>query len=125
MERWELPAQEALAAAVCPAIALDVLEVGYGLGMASREIQRRKVASHWIIEMHPEIARTARSAPSTEDVVLLVGTWECIIPKLKSCSFDGIVFDGYPFDSCTFNGDEHGTADHAEPFLFGKSPAVA
>ena len=118
VERWEQPIQEALADAVCVAPFLRVLEVGYGLGMAARQVALSEPRSHWIIEAHPIVAKHARQATrNANNTVVVEGLWESVVPTLGSSSFDGIVFDGYPFDDQSFDGAAESTCRQVGPFL--------
>lgn len=118
VERWEQPIQEAMALAVCVAPSLRILEVGYGLGMATWQISRSRPRYHQILEAHPILAAHARSVvQDLSNTVVSTGFWELIVPTMRDCSFDGIVFDAYPFDCPDFDGSVEDTCKHVTPFI--------
>lgn len=103
MQRWEDNYMKSLAA-VASSHGGKVLEVGFGLGMAARFIERSKnVKSHTVIECHPKVIQHARKLFSKQlasgRMKLLKGFWEDITPKMGDESFDGILFDSCPLES--------------------------
>jgi len=78
----------------------EVLEVGFGLGISARFIQKHKIKTHTIIESHPDVIKRCQKIYSEEirnkKIVLLKGFWEDITYGLPKESFDGILFDTYP-----------------------------
>jgi len=117
VEAWELPVQVLLAEVVSTSRG-EVLEIGYGLGMAAKALSARRPKAHWIVEAHPTVAQRALA----EDVIrppvsiMVVGLWQEVIPQLASGSFDGIAFDGYPIGQ-DFDGSPAATFRHIEPLL--------
>ncbi|MGC2595599.1 MAG: hypothetical protein WA347_04905 [Rhabdochlamydiaceae bacterium] len=96
MMEWEKPYMEACIDALSPFG--DVLEVGFGLGYSSDQIQTYPLKSHTIIEYHPEIAARARQwAERYPNVIIIEDTWQNALPKLGI--FDCIFFDDYPLQS--------------------------
>lgn len=80
-----------------------ILEVGYGLGISASFIQKsKKIKSHTIIEAHPEVAQSAYQKFKKEivlgKIVIILGFWEEVVPKLRNDYFDGILFDTSPID---------------------------
>jgi guanidinoacetate N-methyltransferase len=75
-----------------------VLEVGYGMGISARYIQRHQVSEHLIIEANMDVFRElqvfAEDAP--QSVIPLYGFWEDITSQIPSGSISGILFDTYP-----------------------------
>ena len=72
----------------------DILEIGFGMGIASDCIQSHNPVSHTIIEMHPQIAERARAwASDKPNVTIIEGDWIEEIDSLGN--FDGIFFDTY------------------------------
>src|SRR5262245_31784150 len=72
----------------------DVLEVGYGQGIASNYIQKKEPKTHTIIENDPESVKQAKKwAEKQKNVKIIEGNWEEILPKLKI--FDSIFFNDY------------------------------
>ena len=91
MMSWEAPIMEKSAEFVCQNGG-DILEIGFGMGIASDYIQSHSPTSHTIIEMHPQIAERARTwASDKPNVTIIEGDWIEEIDSLGS--FDGIFFD--------------------------------
>jgi hypothetical protein len=96
MMEWEKPYMQACIDALRPFG--DVLEVGFGLGYSSEQIQSFRPKSHTIIECHPEIAARAREwARKHTHVTIIEDTWQHALPTLGV--FDSIFFDDYPLQS--------------------------
>jgi guanidinoacetate N-methyltransferase len=74
----------------------DVLELGFGLGIAARHIQRLGVKSHTVLEANPDVVRTIHEWRRRESIALGVieGRWSDLDRELGS--YDGILFDTYP-----------------------------
>ena len=95
MMEWESPIMKRSAEFICQNGG-DILEIGFGMGIASDWIQTHSISSHVIIEMHPQIADKAREwASDKPNVTIIEGDWIDILPTLAS--FDGIFFDTYGF----------------------------
>lgn len=91
MMSWEAPIMEKSAEFVCQNGG-DILEIGFGMGIASDYIQSHGPSSHTIIEMHPQIAERARVwASDKPNVTIIEGDWIQEIDSLGN--FDGIFFD--------------------------------
>lgn len=115
VETWEEPIQFEMAR-LAAQNGGRILEVGYGLGMASREISRTRPACHWIIEAHPVVAAKAVNELESGAVVINA-TWQEIVPSINSDSFDGIVFDAYPLHDEGFDGSTASTCRMVSEFL--------
>jgi guanidinoacetate N-methyltransferase len=100
MEAWEQPYMAALAAAVAFPGA-RILEVGFGLGLASRAIQSHRPVEHVIIEANGDVYQrlVAFAASAASKVTPRQGLWEAVVPTLESASFDGILYDTYPLSA--------------------------
>lgn len=103
MQRWEDNYMKSLSA-IATSHGGDILEVGYGLGISARYIQKsQKITSHTIIECHPEIYRVAKkqftSQVKSVKPKIVLGFWEKITPDIKDEFYDGILFDTAPLDS--------------------------
>lgn len=103
MQRWEDNYMKSLAA-VATSNGGRVLEVGFGLGMSARFIQRsKKIQLHNVVECHPKVIQHAKSMFSKElasgRMKISEGFWEDVTPKMPSESFDGILFDSCPLES--------------------------
>jgi guanidinoacetate N-methyltransferase len=98
MEDWQLPLMQAMAQAVSDADR-DILEIGFGRGVASTMIQDLGVRSHTIVECNDHIARRFedwRHAFSDRDIRFVHGTWQDTLDSLGE--FDGIFFHTYPLN---------------------------
>ncbi len=97
MEAWETGYMEELARVACSRKG-RVLEVGYGMGIASQAIQTHNVEEHIIIESNAEVYQHLLQfkKEATKPVVAIQDFWQNIIGKFESESFDGILFDTYP-----------------------------
>jgi SAM-dependent methyltransferase len=74
----------------------DVLEVGYGLGMASRAIRELKPELHWIIERYAEVLTLNSSYQESALSGIVIAKWEIALPLLRDSSFDVLLFDPDP-----------------------------
>jgi hypothetical protein len=72
----------------------DILEIGFGMHLSADAIQSNpNVTSHTIIEVHPEIYKTAIEwAKNKKNVKIILGDWIKILP-LNDIKFDGILHD--------------------------------
>ncbi len=100
MERWETNYMKMLAGVVARNGG-DILEVGFGLGIASRFIHKYgRVKSHTIIEFHPDVIKKCKEmyckGIKAKRIKILKGLWEDVTPRFPGESFDGILFDVYP-----------------------------
>jgi len=105
MQRWEDNYMKSLAA-IATSRGGNVLEIGFGLGISATYIQKsKKIKTHTIIECHPDVIKRAKTMFREEirkkRLILKQGFWEDITPKIKSASFDGILFDSSPLDKET------------------------
>lgn len=122
MQAWQEPLMAALARAVASSHG-DVLEIGFGLGLAAGHIQRCGVRSHVIIEANDSVAESARAwARARPDNVIRVvhARWEDAIEELGA--FDGILFDTYPMSEAEFLRHVVGNVTFAAQFF---APAAA
>ncbi len=79
----------------------DILEIGYGMGLAARRILNQKnVETHTIVECHPDVLKRCiddmRDEIARSRVRLIAAYWEDAVRMLADESFDGILFDTYP-----------------------------
>lgn len=95
MQRWEEPLMRTMADIVGQHG--DVLEVGFGLGMASMFIQENRITSHTILEPHPQLFdRLTQWAKGRSTVRPINQSWERWTRTAPENSFDGILFDTFP-----------------------------
>ncbi len=114
MMEWEKPYMQACIDALRPFG--DVLEVGFGLGYSSEQIQSFRPKSHTIIECHPEIACRAREwARKYTDVTIIEDTWQHALAALGV--FDCIFFDDYPLQSEREMQKMQKDSDHSQLLL--------
>jgi guanidinoacetate N-methyltransferase len=74
-----------------------VLEVGFGMGISARYIQKKNVARHLLIEANADVyERLEAFAEAYPTVEPLAGFWEDVTPSLPDGCLDGILFDTYP-----------------------------
>ena len=100
MERWQTVYMRVLAEIVARNGG-SILEIGYGLGLAARFVQKNgDVKNHVIIECHPDVIRKCKEIHKkeieSEKIKLYEDFWENITFQFPSESFDGILFDTYP-----------------------------
>ena len=93
MGRWETPLMQ-VHSNLCVHNHGDVLEIGFGLGISSGQIQAAGVNSHTIVEIHPIIAQKAREwAADKPNVTILEGDWYDLRNTIIQNQYDGIFFD--------------------------------
>ncbi|KAI8587871.1 S-adenosyl-L-methionine-dependent methyltransferase [Geranomyces variabilis] len=95
MMGWEEPLMERHAAVIAPTPGLSVLNVGFGLGLIDKALQRLKPAKHTIIEAHPDVyAQMLREGwDKKPGVRILFGRWQDVLGDLEA--YDGIFFDTF------------------------------
>ncbi|KAI8328489.1 arginine N-methyltransferase 2-like protein [Chlamydoabsidia padenii] len=96
MMGWEGPLMVEHAKVMCPKEGLDVLNVGFGLGLIDMELQKYKPRNHYIIEAHPDVYAHMKKLgwDQKPGVTILFGRWQEVVPTLTT-TFDGIFFDTY------------------------------
>lgn len=93
MGRWETPLMQEHSN-LCTHNHGDILEIGFGLGISSSQIQLTGVRSHTIVEIHPEIAQKAREwATDKPNTTILEGDWYDLRNIIIQKQYDGIFFD--------------------------------
>lgn len=104
MQSWQKRFMLTVARAASPA-GKNVLEIGFGLGIASNEIQRLKPKQHTIIECNPAVFAQAekwaeKKRKNGAKIKLILGTWQDVLSSLGK--YEAILFDPYPFDETEF-----------------------
>lgn len=96
MMGWEGPLMVEHAKVMCPKEGLDVLNVGFGLGLIDDELQKYKPRNHYIIEAHPDVYAHMLELgwDKKPGVTICFGRWQDVVPTLTQ-TFDGIFFDTY------------------------------
>ncbi|NNF04943.1 MAG: class I SAM-dependent methyltransferase, partial [Rhodothermales bacterium] len=98
MEDWQIPVMEAMADVVTESHG-DVLEIGFGRGVASDMIQDRGVRSHTIVECNDAIVERYhdwRERGPDATIHLIHGKWQDTIDRFEQ--YDGIFFHTYPLN---------------------------
>ncbi|MEJ2540032.1 MAG: class I SAM-dependent methyltransferase [Gemmatimonadota bacterium] len=98
MEDWQLPLMGAMAE-VAGLEGGDVLEVGFGRGVASDLLQARGIGSHTVIECNPSVVRRFeqwRAGYPGRSITLVEGLWQDVMDGLGR--FDSIFFHTYALD---------------------------
>lgn len=99
MEDWETGYMHSLAS-IATRNGGVVLELGYGMGISAKAIQAAGIETHFVVEMHPQVAAKGildnTEAVASGKLHMLSGRWQDVTPRLASESFDGILFDTYP-----------------------------
>ncbi|MCB1096374.1 MAG: class I SAM-dependent methyltransferase [Verrucomicrobiae bacterium] len=119
MEDWQVPLMRAMAAFVAESSG-DVLEIGFGRGVAAELIQQHGVRSHTIVEPHPvSIERHFKpwqARHSGNAIRLIEGRWEDVTNCLGI--YDAVLFHAYPLNEEDFIRhivDSIVYAEHAMP----------
>ena len=97
MMDWEVSIMEKSAEYICHNKG-DVLEIGFGMGIAADYIQAQGVNSHTIIEIHPQILEKVNAwASGKSNVTIIEGDWADLS---LTDTYDGIFYDtfGTPSD---------------------------
>lgn len=105
IQRWEIPYMKNLALVVTSKGG-RILEIGFGLGLSAKYIQKsKKFKKHIVIEAHSEVVKYAMKLFPKQlqngKMQIFQGFWEDITPLLKDGQFDGILFDTSPVEQET------------------------
>ena len=93
MMDWEHPIMSASAAYIT-AGGGDILEVGFGMGIASGYIQSHSISSHTIVENHPQILEKLQTwANNKSNVTIVSQSWYDVKDSLGT--FDGVFMDTF------------------------------
>ncbi|MEM9457167.1 MAG: class I SAM-dependent methyltransferase [Myxococcota bacterium] len=119
MESWQRPYMKELAS-IATSNGGVVLELGFGLGIASSFIQAApNVTEHIIVEANADIflqtlqfARTAQRR-----TIPIFGFWEEVTTLLRDESIDGILYDTYPIAQGYLHSHQFMFAEHAHRIL--------
>jgi len=96
MMSWEAPLMSASAAYVCSGGG-DILEIGFGMGISAEYMHSHSIASHTIIENHPDVIPRAQAwASGKSNVTIVTGSWYDIKDSLST--YDGVFYDAYGDD---------------------------
>jgi hypothetical protein len=94
MMEWEKPYMQALIKELNPTG--DVLEIGFGLGYSSNEIQKYDISTHTIVEDNPVVLKKLYkwAGEQKHEVIVVEGSWQNVLDDLKT--FDSIFLDDAP-----------------------------
>ncbi|MRH99223.1 class I SAM-dependent methyltransferase [Kriegella sp. EG-1] len=98
MEDWQLPVMKAMAKVVCEKGG-DILELGFGRGVASDMIQAFDINTHIIMECNDAVIERYNDWKlqyPKRDIQLVKGLWQDTIETVGN--FDGIFFHTYPLN---------------------------
>ncbi len=76
-----------------------VLEIGFGMGISARHVQKHPIYKHYIIEANHDVFTLELMKFKSEAksiVVPMLGFWQDVVGQLADASFDGILYDPYP-----------------------------
>ena len=92
MMGWETPLMKVHASIIAPTPGLNILNVGFGLGIIDEEIQKRGPKSHTIIEAHPDVYQKMIDDgwDKKPGVKIIFGRWQDVLDQLQV--YDGIFF---------------------------------
>jgi len=95
MMGWEKPLMDRHAEIICTRKGLDILNVGFGLGLIDTAFQKYKPRSHTIIEAHPDVYKFMMDQDwnNKPGVKIIYGRWQDVIDQLDT--YDGIFFDTF------------------------------
>lgn len=93
MMSWEDPLMKRHAEVVCENGG-DILEIGFGMGIAADYIQAQNPKSHTIVESHPQILEKLKQwAADKTNVNIVEGKWYDLKEQLDS--YDGVFYDAF------------------------------
>ena len=96
MMDWEHPIMSASAAYITENGG-DILEVGFGMGIASGYIQSHSISSHTIVENHPQIIpKAVEWASGKSNVTIVSQSWYDVKDSIGT--FDGVFYDTFGDD---------------------------
>merc|ERR1719411_153285 len=122
MEAWEQPYMAKLAELSTREGGV-VLEVGFGLGLSGRAVQKHRIREHILIEGNRDVySKLVEFAREEADagrprVTPLFGMWEDMVKTLPANSVDGILYDTYPQNKETQHTHQFNFIKEAERIL--------
>jgi protein arginine N-methyltransferase 2 len=97
MMSWEDNIMKASADYVCENGG-DILEIGFGMGIAASYIQANSITSHTIVEIHPQIIEKAKAwAQDKPNITIIEGDWYEVKDSLST--YDGVFYDAWADDN--------------------------
>ena len=93
MHSWETPIMEKMAEWVCRRGG-DILEIGFGMGIAANFIQQYNINSHTICDNNIEVIERLKNwAIDKKNIKIVEGDWRQNIDNFGK--YDGILFDTF------------------------------
>lgn len=118
MEDWQIPVMRTMAQRVSAAGG-DVLEIGFGRGVASTFIQDAGVRSHTVVECNDDVIGRLyepwKAARPGRDIRLIRGKWQDTVDQLGQ--YDGVFFHTYPLNEEEFVAYVSQSSTFAEHFF--------
>ena len=103
MEDWQAPLMRSMVDWVAESHG-DVLEIGFGRGVAATAIQSVGVRSHTVIEMNPHSIADHfdpwRKRFADRTIQLIEGRWQDNLERLST--YDGVFFHAFPMNEAEF-----------------------
>ncbi|CAG8495745.1 10057_t:CDS:2 [Funneliformis mosseae] len=95
MMGWEKPLMDRHAEIICVKEGLDILNIGFGLGLIDTAFQRYKPRNHTIIEAHPDVYKFMMKQGWNDKpgVKIIHGRWQDVLDQIDT--YDGIFFDTF------------------------------
>ncbi|MEM7011922.1 MAG: class I SAM-dependent methyltransferase, partial [Verrucomicrobiota bacterium] len=97
---WQLPIMKLMARQLNSG---DVLEIGFGRGIASDFLQEQSIRSHTIIEVNESVIARCNDWKKNypgRDIRVISGRWQGVLNQLET--YDGIFFHTYPLNQEEF-----------------------
>ena len=117
MEDWQVPIMKAMAEAVTSSGG-DILEIGFGRGVASDLIQSRGVRSHTVVECNDAIVARFRlwaAGYPDRDIRLIHGKWQDVVDRFGL--YDGVFYHAYPLNESEYVEQVVNSVTFAEHFF--------
>lgn len=117
MEDWQIPVMEKMTEAIAVKGG-DILEIGFGRGIASEMIQKYPIKSHTIIECNDTVIEQFhrwKANHISKKIDCVHGLWQDTIDDLGL--FDGIFFHTYPLNEDEYMRYVNGSITFAEHFF--------
>ncbi|MEO1614411.1 MAG: amino acid adenylation domain-containing protein [Planctomycetota bacterium] len=118
MEDWQTPLMRAMADWATESHG-DVLEIGFGRGVAATMIQSFGVRTHTVIEMNPHSIKDHfhpwRERHSDRAIRLVEGRWQDVMDELED--YDAVFFHAFPMNEQEFMDYVATSATFAEHFF--------
>ncbi|MFZ2864412.1 MAG: hypothetical protein WA440_06640 [Ignavibacteriaceae bacterium] len=113
VESWERSIQIKLVETIVKPTDV-VIELGYGLGMASDAIQKISPREYWIVEKHYEILAQILKK-ELKHINFIISSWQKVLPIIQESSFDSIIYDADPNKITSFDGSAIATMEFILP----------